>query len=309
MFFVLVFGRGSSLVVNFDPRINPMGAVLYAMCVIYMLTHRKKAQVRRKSLLDILFVGALLTWTFLHLFVLDGSFPFVIYSQFWLHIFAGILIIKTYADDIGVYYEKALVLFSAISIICWGIETLGGYSLLLKFPFLMENNMGNGEYSIIFYTLGSEFSLFGSICRNSGCAWEPGLFSVMVNIALLFNISRNNGVKLNSSFILLLAALITTFSTTGYTVALIIFACHYIFLSRITLTRKLSYLCLLGTLFMYINQLPFMSEKIDSRSNFENFSTESGALEWYEKEQRLYTVDRFEGLYLDYKNSLKIYDI
>ena len=45
-----------------------------------------------------------------------------------------------------------------------------------------------------------------------------------------------------------------------------------------------------------------MSEKIDSRSNFENFSTESGALEWYEKEQRLYTVDRFEGLYLDYKN-------
>ena len=45
-----------------------------------------------------------------------------------------------------------------------------------------------------------------------------------------------------------------------------------------------------------------MAEKIESRGSVENFVTESDALEWYEKEHLLFTVDRFEGISLDYKN-------
>ena len=299
LFFVLVFGRGSSLVASFDLRINPAGTLIYVMCIIYMLKNSKNAQVATKSPFSILFWCTLSIWTFLHFFIIDGGYPIIIYGQFWLHILTGILIIKTYSKDIGIYYEKAMILLSAISIPCWAIETFIGYGILEKFPFLLENTLGNSQYSILLYTLGDATTSLG---RNSGCAWEPGLFSIMICIALLFNISRNKGVKLNKSFIILLLALITTFSTTGYTVALIIFACHYIFSKRISLVSKFLYLCFFGIILTSVYKLPFMAEKIESRVNIENFATESDALEWYEKEHILFTVDRFEGMYLDYQN-------
>ena len=299
LFFVLVFGRGSSLVANFDPRLNPVGTLIFVICIIYMLKNKKTALVTANSPFSILFWCTITIWTLAHVFIIDGGFPFIIYSQFWLHILTGILIIKTYSNDFGIYYEKAMVLLSAISIPCWAIETFLGYGILENFPLLLENTLGNSQYSILFYTLGDVETSMG---RNSGCAWEPGLFSVMLCIALLFNISRNKGIKLNKSFIILLFALITTFSTTGYTVALIIFACHYLFSKRITLIHKFFYLCIFSVILVSIYKLPFMAEKIESRGNIENFTTESDALEWYEKEHILFTVDRFEGMYLDYKN-------
>lgn len=302
LFFVLIFGRGSSLVANFDPRINPIGTLIYVLCIIYMLKNRKTTQVAINSTFSIVFWGALIIWTLSHVFIIDGGFPIIIYSQFWLHILTGILILKTYSNDFGAYYEKAMVLLSAISIPCWSIETFGGYGILENFPILLDNTLGNSQYSILFYTLGDPNTSLG---RNSGCAWEPGLFSVMICIALLLNISRNKGINFNKSTVILLFALITTFSTTGYTVALIIFACHYIFSEKKSLVRKFFYLCILGIVLTSVYKLPFMAEKIESKSNIENFTTESDALKWYEKEQILFTVDRFEGMYLDFKNFCK----
>ncbi len=299
LFYVLVFGRGSSLVTNFDPRINPVGTLFYIMCIIYLLRNRNITYIADKAIFYRLLWIGLFVWTFLHLFILDGEFPLVIYSQFCLHILTGILIIKTYANDLGIYYEKAMVLFSMISIPCWAIETFVGYGILEKFPLLLENTLGNGQYSILFYTLGDVKTSLG---RNSGCAWEPGLFAVMLCIALLFNIARNKGIRFNKSLIILLFALITTFSTTGYIAALVIFACHYLFSKRITFIRRILYLSIFCTIFICINKLPFMAEKIESRGSVENFVTESDALEWYEKEHLLFTVDRFEGISLDYKN-------
>jgi hypothetical protein len=45
-----------------------------------------------------------------------------------------------------------------------------------------------------------------------------------------------------------------------------------------------------------------MSDKIETSSSKDNFTTESGVLERHEKIGETYTVDRFEGLYLDWLN-------
>ncbi len=242
------------------------------------------------------------TWFLLHLFFIDSVTNIILYSQYILHIFTGIIIIKTYGKDLGVYFEKSMVLLSAISIIGWLIELMGGSNILLKIPFVFDNTLGNGDYSILFYTLASNI---GGIMRNSGCAWEPGLFSVMLCIAIIFNISNKKGIKLDKRLLILLSALITTFSTTGYVVAMVILACHYIFSSRIKTPHKIIYICIIGVTFYFINNLPFMADKINSRINIDNFSINDGALEWHEKEGNLFTVDRFEGLYLDYLNFLE----
>lgn len=302
LFFVLVFGRGSSLVANFDPRINPVGSLLYFGCIVYMLKHKREVNTTANQQFRNLFWFVFFVWFFLHLFIIDGGFPLVIYVQFLLHFLAGILIIKTYGNEIGIYFEKALVFLSAISVVCWIIEVVAGQNLLLKFPIVLDNILGNSEHSIIFYTLGGATSLYGNLCRNSGCAWEPGLFSVMVCMAIQFNISRNLGVKLNKHLIILLIALATTFSTTGYSIAFIIFVFYFLYTKRLTLLRKIIYISFLSFVFICVYNLPFMSEKIESRSNVANFSIESGALEWKEKENKVFTVDRIEGLYLDYLN-------
>lgn len=304
LFFVLVFGRGSSLVVNFDPRLNLLGSIIYISCLIYMYNCCKKSLIVTKSPIRLVFWTTLFIWLSLHVFIIDGGFPIIIYGQFILHFIAGILIIKSYKNDITVYFEKTMVLISAISIVFWIVEMLGGHYLLHKSPILLENIMGNSQYSILLYTLGNVDTMSGGLWRNSGCAWEPGLYSIMLSMAILFNIYHNNGIRLNKRFFILLIALITTFSTTGYIIAMIIFACYFMFSKKNRIVHKIIYIIIFGIPFFFIYQLPFMSSKIEQRGQVENFTTNSGAMEWYEKEDIIYTPDRFEGIYLDYLNFL-----
>lgn len=307
LFFVLVFGRGSSLVANFDPRINLIGFLLYISCMIYLLSKNNICRFNNSGGWGIICGSVFTVWMLCHLFFLDKGFPILRYSLFLLHIVTGILLIKKYHENIVVYFEKAMVFLAYVSLIGWGIESLGGTSLLTKSPILLENSAGNSDYSLILYTLnyvpagGNE--LYGNICRNSGCAWEPGLFSVMLCIAILFNIYQNKKIIFNKRLTILIVALITTFSTTGYIVAIIIFACYYLFSKKISICKRIIYICLITFACINLYNLPFISEKISNNADTESFSTtDVAAVEWYETEGRTFTVGRFEGIMLDYMN-------
>lgn len=306
LFFVLVFGRGSSLVANFDPRINFVGTILYMLCIVSMLTWKKNNCRNYSPKIAIVFWSILTIWFLGHLFIFDNGFNIMPYSIFMLHMFAGILIIKTYNKSIVVYYEKAMVFLSVISIIGWGIESAGMSSLLLKSPILLENSAGISDYSLILYTLSVDplrmQEFYGGIFRNSGCAWEPGLFSIMVCIAILFNIYQNKKIVFNKRLIILLIALITTFSTTGYIVAIVIFASYYLFSKKISIGKRIIYIFLIAFACFNLYNLPFISKKISSNADTESFSTVGRKVEWYEKEGRTFTVGRFEGIMLDYMN-------
>lgn len=307
LFFVLVFGRGSSLVVNFDPRINAAGFLLYILCIIYLLGKTNINHIKRsKTAIYAIFWIVLAVWFFAHLFILDKGLPIMPYSFFLLHIYTGILLIKTYHKDIVVYYEKAMVFFAYVSLIGWAIESAGGSSLLLKSPILLENSAGVGEYSLILYTLSVDpariQAVYGGIIRNSGCAWEPGLYSVMLCIAILFNIFQNKKNIFNKRLIVLLIALITTFSTTGYVMAIVIFAGYYLSGRKIGTVKRIIYLSIIVVGSIYIYNLPFISEKINDDANTESFSTEEASYVYYEEKGKNYTTGRFEGIVLDYMN-------
>ena len=212
----------------------------------------KKSLIVTKSPIRLVFWTTLFIWLSLHVFIIDGGFPIIIYGQFILHFIAGILIIKSYKNDITVYFEKTMVFISAISIVFWIVEMFGGHYLLHKSPILLENIMGNSQYSILLYTLGNVDTMSGGLWRNSGCAWEPGLYSIMLSMAILFNIYHNNGIRLNKRFFILLIALITTFSTTGYIIAMIIFACYFMFSKKNRIVHKIIYIIIFGITFFFI---------------------------------------------------------
>lgn len=307
LFITLMFGRGSSLVANMDPRFNPVGVIMYICCVIYLLhSSANKAYAIHKSKFGVTFFVLVVVWTLLHMFVLDNGFPVVHYSLFGMHFFVGILLLRKYGKSLIVYYEKSMVFLSIVSLICWLIQVVGGTGLLLSSPILLENVAGNSDFSLILYTIANppvsaEFST--GIFRNSGCAWEPGLFSVMLNFAIIFNIIRNKTIQLNRQFIILLITLLSTFSTTGYVTFIVTILGYYLLVSKISPIRRIFILLALSIATFYIFSLPFMREKIVNKAEKENFSiNNTHNLEWSERNEVTFTADRFEGILLDLYN-------
>jgi len=85
------------------------------------------------------------------------------------------------------------------------------------------SEIGYRAPTFIFYTFDySFFTEASGVYRNAGFAWEAGAFVIYVNLALIFNLFlniNNENIKVFSfKNLILILALITTFSTTGYIV-------------------------------------------------------------------------------------------
>ena len=141
--------------------------------------------------------------------------------------------------------------------------------------------------------------------RNCGFAWEPGLFACFLVIAIFNNLLRTkNKVRNNVWLYILIAALLTTFSTTGYVAFFAIIVSHFV-IGRVNLfsVRNIIFLVLLGFAAYRVFQLPFMRDKIQAKSDTSEYMTDNQSTMDYVKDQgELVTVDRFEGMALDFMN-------
>ena len=213
---------------------------------------------------------------------------------------AGYGVARHYGKSIIDYYVKAMAVLSVVSIALWGVQLFGGTSILTSLPFATSNTSGNSEYSLIIYTISS-YGGVDYLLRNSGCAWEPGLYSVMICIAIVFRIYQQGGVLkiIDCLMLLFVFTLTTTFSTTGYILVMAVFALTLLLSSKMGLLRK-TVLGVIGIfVFSWVYSLPFISEKIEEKSDVNNFFTESGE---YLQRKEQFTVDRFEGMFLDLQN-------
>jgi hypothetical protein len=114
--------------------------------------------------------------------------------------------------------------------------------------------------NVIIYTF-NDSSIFNNI-RNSGPYYEPGMFSIFLNISLLFNMINNKNItNKNIINIIFIIAIITTFSTAGYLgLFLIIIGSHFKFNSIKSVILLLSFILI--SVYIY-NTLPFMKEKVE----------------------------------------------
>lgn len=301
-FYVLWLGHGSDIVGSYDPRVNLTGMALLLFSVTYLV--HKNALTNFKEFYVVCTIVIL--WSILHFFV-DTEFSYLWTIILFLKLLVGYIIVRSYGKMIILYFEKSIVILSAISLLCWGLSVIFGPQLLASIaPF--ASNSGNADSSFLVYTIfaGERGHVYGmgDMIRNSGFAWEPGLFASILVFAIFFNILKNDNRFLwkNRSLQILILTLITTFSTTGYVSFLIIMALHLVSGSVMTVWKKILTSGLLILIVFYVNTLPFMSEKIYNDSQSSAIIDGTFDETWAAKNNMKITAGRFEGISLDLMN-------
>lgn len=170
--------------------------------------------------------------------------------------FLGLFVIRKVGLRFRITYLKVMYFVSIISFIGMFI-TLTGY-----YPGIPVND--NKYLSLFFHNIHNTSNLSS---RNSGMFWEPGAFQgyiIMVPLMFIDNLSLL-WRRYKRYCIVLLIALVTTFSTTGY----IAFAVIMLYYVAIKLRNKFARILLVPVLLMALiyayTSLDFLGEKIDKQ--------------------------------------------
>jgi len=136
--------------------------------------------------------------------------------------------------------------------------------------------------------------------RNCGFSWEPGAYSVFLNIAIFFNIIRTNKIYAKTN-IILITALLTTFSTTGYIGFILILALKYVKNNYFSIMSiiKLSFLLV----FIYfVTSLSFVGEKTIATFTNDTQFTNFEKLYLYSEAGNRVSFERFASFLIYFKD-------
>ena len=229
--------------------------------------------------------------------------------SFYFFLFYAIIIayihVRVFGEKLFPLYEKIMVQLCVIALVLWAIAVLVPSSASF-FRGFTKTNFGNNVLYIFTWMDPRDGQVENGIIRNAGFSWEPGRFAIMVLLAIYCNLLRN-GIKFkkNSSVIILLLAMLSTQSTTGYVGTLALYAFWGL--------KKFSMSYLLGITFImipigyYASKLNFMQEKIqqqldidyeiqrlDRRIDYVN--------EVSERNEYVASVGRFQAMYYEIQN-------
>lgn len=300
---VLMMGRGTDFLSVFDPRLFPLSflGLIITTCIL-----AKKARNSSISINKFIVLIPIIAWTIYHYFE-DYEFEYYSYSYFLIKVYIGCLVVQHYGARIIEYYGKIVALLAGISIPFWIVANIIGLDALASFaPF--KHSLGAGSSFIIYVTLEKynmgDTSLLYALLRNAGFAWEPGRFASMVVLGMVCYIIQDEG-KINwrkKEWLFMIVALLSTQSTTGYVSFLIMLGIHYLTTSNLSTSKRVLSIIMFFAFYFSVMNLPFMQEKIKDNADSETWVTEKGDYSYIESEDIIVTVDRTEGIFLDYLN-------
>lgn len=227
-------------------------------------------------------------------------------------LFYGILIayihVRVFRKKIFYLYEDIMVKMSCLPILFWLIGLLLPELTASFFHQFPETAFGN-NFMYIYNWMDPLKGQIYSIPRNAGFSWEPGRYAIMLTLAICFNLYRN-GIRFhrNWQLIVLLIALTTTQSTTGYVTAIILFLLFYI--KKLSMWKLLG-VALLCPVLLLIANLDFMSEKVSNQfvEASELTSTNSSDEERFiyaaktrEEGEYAASLERFTAMYFEWGN-------
>jgi hypothetical protein len=281
---------------------EPIGFLLpIAMTSILLI--RNKVTFKNIHLFYIIFIYTI--WNILQYLIfkrIDAT-----YSLFgYYNIIIAYIIISVFKTKIFFLYEKIVTQLSIVAIIGWVLmiiipNILGHLIDIIKFP-NSENEILRGNIIIFSMTnsgIYNDIESFG-LTRNSGFSWEPGRYASMLVIALYFNLARTRfQFKMNNGLWILLIALATTQSTTGFMSFSILIAFILINQNK----SKLFYLAFIIPLAIMTYSLPFMGDKLNSLMDVESNSLDTeGNIKYQEEIEGAYVPQRFDGLNFELMN-------
>ena len=257
LMFLLLFFSGNPLAKAFDPYqfiILVLLEIVFFSKRITALGWRSAA--RWSALFLIIFLGQYFT---LHIIGVLASVNYII--KMLTAIFAAYILKEKFSYT----YLKVMSMLSLIALVLWGINLLG-----LRFPSVMT--FENNYESLIIYTQVPKQSVLGSIgvLRNCGMFWEPGAFAGYIMVTFFFFINHLDYLwkKHRKEVIILILALVSTFSTTGFiimSVTMIVFLNDRI--KNKVIFAFLATLAIAGIIYAF-NSLDFLGDKI--QNEYEN---------------------------------------
>jgi len=182
-------------------------------------------------------------------------------------------------------FIKSVFILSVISLIFFLLTYSGAFMSFISSKvspyFAPIGNSGNvdalaaarGDKNILIYNFKDYGALYN---RNSGPFWEPGMFTIFVNIALYLNLMFTRRL-FDIKNIIFLITIITTLSTTGYIAVIFTLFVYSLFYSKSKL--NIVYLVFLVAGTIYIANLNFMKSKVLEQINnsHHNASSRFGA--------------------------------
>lgn len=265
-----------------------------------ILLYRNPISFKNRNLYS--FIALYLIWAFgviisSELFTISKitNFIFFIYV-----ILIAYIHVKVFGKCLLPLYEHVIVVLCKIAFVCWfaalllpalGVlfrkfeATAYGYNILYLFNW-MDPLKGQ--------------VLFG-LSRNAGCSWEPGRFAIMIVLAIFFNLLIHGVTfKNNTNIIWLLITLLSTMSTTGYCITLVI---YMLFLYKPDFKHLILFVFIGLPIIFCLFSLDFMGDKIINSLDVESvIDARLESLEWYEKNggnEYFGSWGRFESIYFE----------
>lgn len=231
-----------------------------------ILLDRNKVKFDDKRLIRLLLVFAI--WIVL-LFANKqhyGSDQFSYYFFLFYSIIIAFIHVQVFGKKMLPIYEHILVRLSLLSLILWGIYVIypGTASFFRSFP---ESSSGRNVLYLFKWmdpSIRETGFIYNGILRNAGCSWEPGRFAIMVVLALYCNMVRC-GIKFkgNPAGIILLLALISTQSTTGYISAIVLYSIFAF--KKFDVKYILAFIIIIVPIGYQLSKMEFMQEKIEEQ--------------------------------------------
>lgn len=282
---------------------NPIPLFIPIVLTAILLIRNPISFVHRKLWI---LVGIMLVWSLAVCYKFhDFSSSNLSYYFFLIYaILIAFIHIRVFGRDLFPIYEHIMVVFSVISLCLWGISIAipASGNFFHLFP---ETTNGNNFLYLYNWTDPDKIQVYAGLVRNQGCSWEPGRFSIMLIPAILINLSREGmAFSNNKKIIILLLALLSTMSTTGYSIACLLYV--FFWFTNVNPKRIFSFVFVLLPLSIFFFSLDFMGKKIQDRANFEGLTRERiQGINYNAKEhgdEYLGSLDRFESAYFEWMN-------
>lgn len=264
--------------------------VLLAFAIFSVLWFR----IRKMKIDKFFFLFTLFYIGLSFLYVLKfGWLNFTATARIYLKIILAYTIVKVIGQDFLKVLESIIYKLSLISLPLFALQliipdTFTELNGFLEFM-IPPVDKGGARYtnSIIF-----SVNPWG-MGRNSGFMWEPGGFAAILAIGLYLNLVFNS-FRLNKRFFVMSIAMITTVSTAGYILYMVIIA-FYLFNTRVRYFIIATPLAIICGYFLFNSE--FVKEKIEDR--FQNRNKTINNLETYSKERDAISLGRFGSLIVD----------
>ena len=286
---VLFAGLGNSIFRDIRYSIIPIAIVFF----VFVKKRRKFTKSGNKI------YGVFILYIFAYFIKYWGEFDPMFTYRIFTYITFSYLVVSVVGYNFFKAYENVILFFALISLPLFLLEATTGsiYPLLYKFQGIIHIPYGYKNYTNVLLFSIRVNPDFGYL-RNCGFCWEPGGFANFLILAIIINLARNKFNLKNKRLWVLLIAMITTFTTTGY-MALMVISIWYLY--NVKFERRIILIPVVILLAIYISTLPFMAEKIKSLSADPEYELNRVASISYQT-GNAYSIGRFAGFLMNMKD-------